>query len=627
MDFERGLLRLATAVALGLLIIPWPAYADDPGDPTTIMLVLDASGSMWGQIDGITKIEIAKQTMTSIVEGMPPDAEVGLILYGHRKGDCNDVELATPIGRLDKPELTRVIQTINPKGKTPITRSIRKAGEALRAVEGSATVLLVSDGEETCDADPCAATRALRESGIDFVMHVIGFDVKETEKAQLECIASAGGGKYFTAANAEDLEFAAKTATQTVAEAPASGEGKVRIEPPKIFVSGTKFTVQFEAAETFHDNAWLGIVPSDVSHGSEQINDQHDLSYRYVRGRTSGSETFTVPSRPGGYDVRLHDSDRNGREVAYDSFTVEAAAGKIWLDKHEFKSAEKIVVHYSSPSLGDRAWAGIVPSDVPHGSEQVNDQHDISYKYVRSSSEGIVELNAPAAEGRYDVRLHDTDNNGSELASVSFTVTKASAKVWLDSTKLLAGQQFDIHFSASAPLGDSAWLGIVPSDIPHGSSRTNDNHDVNYSYVRGQQEGTVQLSAPFKSGSWDVRLNDSTANDGNELAYASFTVSVAKGSLSLSRTSYSPGDTVEVSFSVPAGLGSRAWAGLVPSSVEHGSARTNDNHDIQYHYLNGRSSGNLKFNAPQAPGSYDIRLNDGTGNANEIGSVTFRVGG
>ena len=628
MKMWRGIFCGVTALGLLLsLTTVIPASAQEADNPTTILLILDSSGSMWGQIDGVAKILIAKKTLSTIITDLPDNAEVGLILYGHRaKGDCNDVELVTPIGRIDKTGLTQRIQAINPKGKTPITLSIQMAGEALRTIEGAATVVLVSDGEETCDADPCAATRQLKESGIDFVMHVIGFDVGDEERAQLECIASAGGGKYFTAGSSEDFEFAAKTATMAVAAAPASGEGEVWIQDPKVFTSGTKFTVRFEAATTFHDNAWLGVVPSDIPHGSEQVNDRHNLGYRYIRGRTSGEDVLTAPSQPGSYDVRLHDSDSNGREVASATFTVETATGKVWLDKNEFTSAENMVVHYSAPALGDRAWVGIIPSDIPHGSEEENDRHDISYMYVKSDPEGTVTLTAPATEGGYDVRLHDTNNNGSEIASVTFNVVKALGKVWLDATDYLAGQQLDVHFSSPSALGDTAWLAIVPSDVPHGSASENDRHDVDYKYVKGQTSGTASLTAPFEAGTWDVRLNDSTASDGNELAHAAFTVSIAKGTLTLDQTSFSPGDAVAVSFEVPEGLGSRAWAGLVPSSVEHGSAATNDSHDLQYHYLSGKSSGTLQFKAPDNPGSYDIRLHDGTGKANEIASLTFRVG-
>ncbi|MCP4897081.1 MAG: VWA domain-containing protein, partial [bacterium] len=161
MKIGRGFPCAAFALTLSMTMAT-PASAQESAEPTTIVLVLDASGSMWGQIDGVAKIQIAKQTLLTIITDLPDDAEVGLILYGHRKkGDCDDVELVASIGRIDKAGLKQKVQAINPKGKTPITRSIQEAGEALRTIEGAATVVLVSDGEETCDADPCVATRLL----------------------------------------------------------------------------------------------------------------------------------------------------------------------------------------------------------------------------------------------------------------------------------------------------------------------------------------------------------------------------------------------------------------------------------------------------------------------------------
>jgi Ca-activated chloride channel family protein len=112
---------------------------------------------------------------------------------------------------------------------TPIQRSLQRAVEIARTLqgEGELTVVLVSDGKETCDPDPCGTVRQLKTSGAKFVAHVIGFDVGADEREQLACIAEAAGGKYYSAANAADLMFATQAATSTLVEAPASGEGRV----------------------------------------------------------------------------------------------------------------------------------------------------------------------------------------------------------------------------------------------------------------------------------------------------------------------------------------------------------------------------------------------------------------
>ncbi len=68
--------------------------------------------------------------------------------------------------------------------------------------------------------------------------------------------------------------------------------------------------------------ATTGVNPSDVPHGSEDTNDQHDLQYRYLSGKTSGTLSFDAPEQPGSYDIRLHDTDGGGTEIASVTFTV-----------------------------------------------------------------------------------------------------------------------------------------------------------------------------------------------------------------------------------------------------------------------------------------------------------------
>lgn len=38
-----------------------------------MMIVMDGSGSMWGQIDGVPKLEIARQTLRQVLGGVPAD--------------------------------------------------------------------------------------------------------------------------------------------------------------------------------------------------------------------------------------------------------------------------------------------------------------------------------------------------------------------------------------------------------------------------------------------------------------------------------------------------------------------------------------------------------------------------
>jgi Ca-activated chloride channel family protein len=186
-------------------------------DKPQAVIIFDASGSMWGQIDGKAKITIAKDALNSVVKEWNPDVELGLTAYGHRKkGDCNDIEALVPVGAIDKDKIISLVKKIQPKGKTPIARSLKKVAQELKFTEEKATIILISDGKESCDANPCDVAKELEKKGIDFVTHVIGFNVDKKTDEELACIAKSTGGEYFSAKNATALYSAMKSIVKKV---------------------------------------------------------------------------------------------------------------------------------------------------------------------------------------------------------------------------------------------------------------------------------------------------------------------------------------------------------------------------------------------------------------------------
>ena len=214
--------RLILVALFALAALPACAQSTDA------ILILDASGSMWGQVEGQTKIAAARRAVDSILSKWKPSDRLGLMAYGHRsKGDCRDIELMIPVGRFDPARIRTAVNGLNPKGKTPIADSLRAAASALRTSEGKGTVVLVSDGIETCVADPCAVAAELKKAGVGFVAHVVGFDVADpAAKAQLQCIARATGGVYLDARDASGLENALGRAVE------ATQGGRVQSEAP-----------------------------------------------------------------------------------------------------------------------------------------------------------------------------------------------------------------------------------------------------------------------------------------------------------------------------------------------------------------------------------------------------------
>ncbi|HRL98739.1 MAG TPA: VWA domain-containing protein [Acidovorax sp.] len=230
---------MTSALAAALLTCAIGAHAQPaaPQGPGQSMLVLDASGSMWGQIGGKPKIEIAREAVASMLGTWPASQQLGLMAYGHRsKGNCADIEMLKAPGALDKASFQQAVNALQPKGMTPISASVRMAAEQLKFSERKATVILVSDGEETCHADPCALGKELEKLGVDFTAHVVGFDIDKNPKAkaQLQCLASSTGGRYLDAKDAGELNKALREVAQAPAPA-AAPRPKVaeNLKPPK----------------------------------------------------------------------------------------------------------------------------------------------------------------------------------------------------------------------------------------------------------------------------------------------------------------------------------------------------------------------------------------------------------
>lgn len=160
-------------------------------------LVLDASNSMWGRIDGRPKIELAKEVLIKLVNDLPTRVNTGVTVYGHRsENDCADIQDISPIGIMDRRDITEKITSITPKGKSPLTAVLRHVTDLIKEYDGPKTIILISDGVEACGQDPCEAMKALKAQDIKFRIEVIGLDVNEQSAAQLRCIAQESGGAY-----------------------------------------------------------------------------------------------------------------------------------------------------------------------------------------------------------------------------------------------------------------------------------------------------------------------------------------------------------------------------------------------------------------------------------------------
>lgn len=200
---------LAGAVITIAFLFATAAQGDDDHNcQSDAMIVFDASGSM-GTTDyalKVPRIARLKQSLGVVVPEVAPVRRLGLIVYGEGAyDDCKSIQLHMRPTANASDQLLSLVETINPRGRTPLTDSVRQAAEVLDYKTQPAVVVLVTDGEETCGGDPCALGAQLEKAGRDITVHVIGYRENGADYFKARCIADATGGRYFAVSTEDQL--------------------------------------------------------------------------------------------------------------------------------------------------------------------------------------------------------------------------------------------------------------------------------------------------------------------------------------------------------------------------------------------------------------------------------------
>jgi Ca-activated chloride channel family protein len=205
---------VVTGLCMAWLTLPGSARAaqsEEEPEPA-LLLIMDSSGSMnAGDGSGGTKIQAAKTALNGVVDALPDDSQVGLRVYGHRvpntdeKRGCKDTQLVTPVGPLNRGQMKQQIRSFDAKGFTPIGLSLEEGAKDLPS-EGKRTIVLVSDGIDTCaPPPPCQVAKRLSQQGVDLRIDTVGFRVDPRARKELKCIARVAKGSYIDAGSAAEL--------------------------------------------------------------------------------------------------------------------------------------------------------------------------------------------------------------------------------------------------------------------------------------------------------------------------------------------------------------------------------------------------------------------------------------
>lgn len=211
----RYLLRsgFSALAACTLLATSTPGALAAEQYPNTA-LIMDASGSMWApDASGVTtRMEAAKQAAIQLVDGLPEEQKLALLTYGTGTGNsdaekeagCQDVKTLVPLGGA-KTDVTTKISELVASGYTPIGKSLLEAEKEVGG-DGASHIVLISDGIDTCAPPPVAdVAREIKDRNPDMTIDVIGLNVDDATRTELQGIADAGGGTYADATDAQSL--------------------------------------------------------------------------------------------------------------------------------------------------------------------------------------------------------------------------------------------------------------------------------------------------------------------------------------------------------------------------------------------------------------------------------------
>ena len=163
---------------------------------TRILFILDASNSMNAKWDTQTRLEAAKELLAQAVDSLKgtPNLEIALRVYGHQSPitatyqDCNDTKLEIPFGADNFDKVKSRIKSIEAKGTTPIARSLEAAAEDFPDQKSRNIIILITDGLEACDNDPCVIAKKLKDKGVKVTPFVIGLGMDLSYLEKFNCI-------------------------------------------------------------------------------------------------------------------------------------------------------------------------------------------------------------------------------------------------------------------------------------------------------------------------------------------------------------------------------------------------------------------------------------------------------
>jgi Mg-chelatase subunit ChlD len=319
-----------------------------------VLFILDASGSMAELFGGVSRMTAARLMLHEQLARLDQKIPVGLVAYGNKIPGCGSVRIYAPIRKKNRSSLKSQVKQMEPAGSTPIARTLRLVGESLIPAHPGTTVVLISDGAESCGGNPAAEARRLLAKGKDIQINVIGLAVDQATAIELGDIARAGRGEYFHVRNHTDLDRAIRMSlsrvsgeTPPLAETPQALPANEAVEerwstrraPP---IAGLKSRPPFEIS---------AVRSLGVAKDNPRVM-EFEIDYRFYH------------QRPGNFLVRMHAVEQasapgpaGGRVRGGDGLIAISSATHFRVSKAAGKVRIRVPVSHTGPlNLQGELW-------------------------------------------------------------------------------------------------------------------------------------------------------------------------------------------------------------------------------------------------------------------------------
>ena len=397
------------------------------------------------------------------------------------------------------------------------------------------------------------------------------------------------------------------------------------------FLIGEKIPLAVKLEPGRHyGNAWIGLYKSEREAPGGAKVERHRITYQRARLNTK-TLTFTAPASPGDYEFILFDRDAGFYKLDRLAFKVEVTPtpGVMTMSKKSFVIGEPVTVDVKlKPGrYYGNAWIGLFtrPDDAAGGAGV--EHHRLSYQRARLNTKSL-KFNGPSTPGKYSFRLYDRDAHYFLLDTIDFDVTVPPTPdvLSLNKTDYVTGES--IRLGVALKPGryyGNTWIGLFKKATESDAGARIAGHRITYQRARLNTK-ELNWKAPGEPGRYDFRLYDRDAGH-YEIASTSFEVrsTPQSGLLSVQKSRYRAGELVRVKVRMPENrtLG-HSYVELARSGHSVTGGALAGEHRIRTFRV-GKNVPALAFQAPTAPGPYELRFYDRGANLYILDIKTFSV--